>query len=124
ACPASDRGVDFGGHLSHYGRSAWISEVYHNSSGSSQRLRYGDMKAAGSLLATADGAWRNLHFLTSPMPHTFNLEGRHTSGLPADDLANTVNVLYFDGHVEATQIGAMPIDGWNDFRSPPWQPEN
>ncbi|MFA9476691.1 prepilin-type N-terminal cleavage/methylation domain-containing protein [Phycisphaerales bacterium AB-hyl4] len=128
ACPASDRPINYvDNYFSQFGRSAWISEQYHYAAdpGSMRRLRYADMDSPGRLLATADGARRLLHFIPGELPETFNLDGRHTAGLAAGDLGNTINVLYFDGRVERTQIGDMPIDNpFSNFVAPPWRTED
>ncbi|MAX25728.1 MAG: hypothetical protein CMJ19_14615 [Phycisphaeraceae bacterium] len=121
ACPSSDY-LTTTSHYSDWGRSTWISRIYHQDYQWHQELRHTDIKEPGKILATTDSRMVTLTSNSSgadAINSTFNIWGRHRGSLPPDDPSNVVNISYFDGHVRAQQIKELQ---YVDKNSAPWQP--
>lgn len=121
ACPSSEM-VTTSSQYSDWGRSTWISFIYHTPYLYSQSLRITDLPQPGEYLAIGDAERTSLSHNSSGVGAynaTFNLTGRHRGNLPPDDMNNVVNITYFDGHGKITPLGDMQFD---DRTIAPWQP--
>ncbi len=121
ACPSSDY-LTTTSHYSDWGRSTWISRIYHQDYQWHQELRHADIDEPSKILATTDSRMVTLTSNSSgadAINSTFNIWGRHRGSLAPDDPSNVVNISYFDGHVRAQQIKELQ---YVDKNLAPWQP--
>ena len=122
ACPSSDYLMTTS-HYCDWGRSTWISRIYHKPYAYSQNLRNADIPSPGKYLALADSRMVTLTSNSTgadAINSTFNLWGRHRGSLSPDDPKNVVNITYFDGHGKSQPISELQ---YIDKTAPPWQPE-
>jgi prepilin-type processing-associated H-X9-DG protein len=121
ACPSSDYLMTTS-HYSDWGRSTWISRIYHQPYLYTQKLRFADIPEPSKYLVTTDARMVTLTSNSTgadAINATFNIWGRHRGSLSPDDPGNVVNISYFDGHVRAQQISELQ---YVDKTAPPWQP--
>jgi prepilin-type processing-associated H-X9-DG protein len=121
SCPSSDFLMTTS-HYSDWGRSTWISRIYHQTYIYQQMLRHTDIKEPSKIIATTDARLVTLSHNSSgsdAINSTFNIWGRHRGSLDPSDPNNVVNISYFDGHVRSQQIKELQFD---DRTIAPWQP--